>query len=175
MESERLGQGETLKAEGAEGRTESGRLSVREALEKYKSSGAKSEDSHYRGSEIQPIDLIVSRGLSFLEGEIIASICRWRKKGGKADLRKALGYIQLLIDLPDGDPIGALQPTSQEPVPSQEPCPWFYLVGESGATVYCGSVQAESQETAREKFSRKHGGAGGLNITTCRGPLDSAQ
>lgn len=174
MESERFGQGETLKAEEAEGRN-GGPFSVREALEKYKSSGAKSDDSHYRGSEIQPIDLIVSRGLSFLEGEIIASVCRWRKKGGKADLRKALGYIQLLLDLPDEDedPIGTLQPTSQEP--SQEPCPWFYLVGESGATVYCGSVQAESQETAREKFSRKHGGAGGLNITTCRGPLDSAQ
>lgn len=70
-----------------------------EALEKFKSSGSKSDDSHYQGSPIQPIDLIVSAKLPFLEGEVVAVMCRWRKKGGVKDLKKALGYVQLLIDL----------------------------------------------------------------------------
>lgn len=69
------------------------------ALEKFKSVGSKSGDSHYTGSSIQPIDLIVSAKLPFLEGEIVAVMCRWRKKGGIKDLKKALGYVQLLIDL----------------------------------------------------------------------------
>lgn len=74
-------------------------LTELEALTKFKLVGSKSDDSHYTGFSIQPIDLIVSAKLPFLEGEVVAVMCRWKKKGGIKDLKKALGYVQLLIDL----------------------------------------------------------------------------
>ena len=51
---------------------------------------------HYVG-KAEPLDLIVGRDLNFCEGSIIKYVCRWRKKGGLEDLKKAEVYIQRLI------------------------------------------------------------------------------
>ena len=47
--------------------------------------------------QVQPIDLIEAQGLDFTEGCIIKYICRYRRKGGRQDLLKALWYIQRLL------------------------------------------------------------------------------
>ena len=53
---------------------------------------------HYSQFEIEPFDFIHKNGLGFAEGNVIKYVCRWREKNGVEDLRKAIRYIELLID-----------------------------------------------------------------------------
>lgn len=56
---------------------------------------------HYKGYDYQPLDLIENLNLSFAEGCILKYVIRFRDKGGKEDLLKALDYArrELLKDL----------------------------------------------------------------------------
>jgi len=64
--------------------------------------------NHYKDKGIQPIIYIHANNLGFCEGNVVKYVTRWRDKGGKADLEKAIHYLQLLIQLeteqsrPDG-------------------------------------------------------------------------
>ncbi len=53
---------------------------------------------YYKGYEIQPIDYIMKNNLGFCEGNVVKYISRWNKKGGAEDLRKAIRYIEILLD-----------------------------------------------------------------------------
>ena len=55
--------------------------------------------SHYKDSNIQPIEYIVANNLPFIEGNVVKYITRWRAKGGLKDLQKVKHYIDLLIEL----------------------------------------------------------------------------
>ena len=57
---------------------------------------------HYKRMAIQPWDFITANGIDFLEGSAIAYLCRWKTKGGLADLRKAIHCIQKLIEVNHG-------------------------------------------------------------------------
>ena len=52
---------------------------------------------HYRKGKIQPWDFITSQGMSFLEGNIIKYVTRYKHKGGAEDLKKARTYLDKLI------------------------------------------------------------------------------
>ncbi len=54
---------------------------------------------HYRAKGIQPIEYIHANNLGFCEGNVVKYVTRWRDKGGEADLRKAIHYLELLIQL----------------------------------------------------------------------------
>lgn len=64
--------------------------------------------NHYKDKGIQPIVYIHANNLGFCEGNVVKYVTRWREKGGEADLRKAIHYLELLIQLettpsqPDG-------------------------------------------------------------------------
>lgn len=49
---------------------------------------------HYKGYDYQPLDLIENLNLSFAEGWILKYVIRFRDKGGKDDLLKALDYVK---------------------------------------------------------------------------------
>ena len=51
---------------------------------------------HY-DMKIQPVDFIVANNISFIEGNIIKYICRYKEKGGIGDLNKARHYLDMLI------------------------------------------------------------------------------
>lgn len=53
---------------------------------------------HYARYNIQPIDFIIDNNLDWCEANVVKYITRWRDKNGLEDLRKAMHYIQLLID-----------------------------------------------------------------------------
>jgi hypothetical protein len=53
---------------------------------------------HYMDKAIQPIDYILSNGLNFCEGNVVKYITRWKDKNGIADLKKAIHYIEFLIE-----------------------------------------------------------------------------
>lgn len=55
--------------------------------------------SHYKDCGIQPIEYIHANGLNYFEGNSIKYITRHRKKNGKADLLKAIHYLELMIEL----------------------------------------------------------------------------
>lgn len=55
--------------------------------------------NHYKDMVIQPAEFITRNGIGFLEGCVIKRMCRWRKKDGLKDLRKAIHEIELLIEM----------------------------------------------------------------------------
>ena len=54
--------------------------------------------THYKTS-IQPWDAILDWELGFLDGCAVKYLARWRKKGGLDDLRKAVHFIEKLIEV----------------------------------------------------------------------------
>lgn len=55
--------------------------------------------THYKGFVIQPVEFIHKNKIGFCEGSSIKYLCRWRDKGGVADLEKAKHFIDLLIEM----------------------------------------------------------------------------
>jgi len=53
---------------------------------------------YYRKGGIQPIEYITSNDLSFIEGNVIKYVTRWKNKNGLEDLTKARHYLDLLIE-----------------------------------------------------------------------------
>lgn len=54
--------------------------------------------SHYK-LKIQPIEFIVKNNIPYIEGNVIKYVVRWKNKNGVDDLKKAIHYLELLIDL----------------------------------------------------------------------------
>lgn len=54
---------------------------------------------HYKNQGIQPVEYIHANKLNFFEGNAVKYITRHRTKGGKADLEKAIHYIELIMEL----------------------------------------------------------------------------
>lgn len=61
----------------------------------HSSSGSK--PTHYSGMTVDVIDFCLRNGIPYPEGNVIKYVCRWRKKGGIADLEKARDYLDRLI------------------------------------------------------------------------------
>ena len=54
--------------------------------------------SHYKSMKIQPSKFINDNKLLFAEGNAIKYICRHAHKGGREDLKKAIHYIEMIIE-----------------------------------------------------------------------------
>lgn len=54
--------------------------------------------NHYKEMAIQPIDYILSNNLSWCEGNAIKYITRHKLKGQRADIEKAIHYLQILLE-----------------------------------------------------------------------------
>ena len=54
--------------------------------------------THYKDLNIQPIEYILQNDLGYCEGNVIKYVSRWKNKGGVDDLRKAIHYLELLIE-----------------------------------------------------------------------------
>lgn len=55
--------------------------------------------NHYKDMTIQPVEFIVANKLGFLEGNIIKYVCRHHAKNKAQDIKKAIHYCQLLLEL----------------------------------------------------------------------------
>ena len=58
---------------------------------------------HYRSMAIQPVTYIESNGLDFLAGNVVKYVSRHKNKNGAADVRKAIHYCQLILELQYGE------------------------------------------------------------------------
>lgn len=54
---------------------------------------------HYKIKSIQPWDFIAANKIGFFEGNAIKYVTRWRDKGGIDDIRKAIHYLEKLIEV----------------------------------------------------------------------------
>ena len=54
---------------------------------------------HYKKLKIQPIEFIHANELDFLQGNVVKYITRHKDENGAADVRKALHYCQLILEL----------------------------------------------------------------------------
>tara|TARA_B100000809_G_scaffold232662_1_gene248784 strand:+ start:1419 stop:1658 length:240 start_codon:yes stop_codon:yes gene_type:complete len=54
---------------------------------------------YYKKGKIEVTDFIIDQQLSFIEGNIIKYIIRYKDKSGIQDLRKCRWYIERLIEL----------------------------------------------------------------------------
>ena len=59
--------------------------------------------SHYKDMEIQPIDFITKNNLSYIQGNVIKYVCRYKNKNGLEDLEKAKHYLEMLIENEKGE------------------------------------------------------------------------
>lgn len=57
---------------------------------------------HYK-LPIQPIEYIYKNKLGFLEGNVIKYITRHKDKNGAEDIKKAIHYCQLLLEIEYGE------------------------------------------------------------------------
>jgi hypothetical protein len=62
--------------------------------------------NHYRDLKIQPAYFCHVNNIPYLEATAIKYLCRWRKKNGIEDLRKAKHFIDLLIEFENADTQG---------------------------------------------------------------------
>lgn len=55
--------------------------------------------NHYKHFQIQPAEFCHRNSIPYLEATAIKYLCRWRHKGGFADLDKAIHFIEILKEL----------------------------------------------------------------------------
>lgn len=55
--------------------------------------------THYKDKGIQPIVYIHANNLGFCEGNVVKYVTRHKDKNGRADIEKAIHYLELLLEL----------------------------------------------------------------------------
>lgn len=58
--------------------------------------------SHYMNMKIQPVEFIVANNIDFLEANVIKYVCRHESKNREQDIRKAIHYCELILQLKYG-------------------------------------------------------------------------
>jgi hypothetical protein len=59
--------------------------------------------NHYKGCKIQPVEYIQANELDYLQGNVIKYVTRHKLKNGKADIEKAIHYLELILELQYGE------------------------------------------------------------------------
>lgn len=72
-------------------------------LNKVPALGRQEGGSHYRDFVIQPVEFCHVNNIPYIEATAIKYLCRWRKKNGLEDLKKAKHFIEILIELESKD------------------------------------------------------------------------
>ena len=78
---------------------------ITETTEKQETEAATNKQvggSHYQ-LPIQPIEYILANGLGYCEANVVKYVSRWRNKGGVQDLKKAIHYLEMLIEQEEKD------------------------------------------------------------------------
>ena len=64
----------------------------------YSSLGEQVGGKHYRNMKIQPAEFINENKLLFAEGNAIKYICRHSVKGKEEDIKKAIHYLEMILE-----------------------------------------------------------------------------
>lgn len=71
-----------------------------------KASETQEGGSHYKNMFCQPAEFNQKNKVGYIEGNVIKYVCRHRSKNGAEDIRKAIHYLNLLLEweYPDDKP-----------------------------------------------------------------------
>lgn len=58
---------------------------------------------HYQGFVIQPAEFIIKNKLPFAEGNVIKYTLRHTKKNGAEDIKKAIHYLKMILEMQYGE------------------------------------------------------------------------
>lgn len=58
--------------------------------------------SHYKGKGIQPVEYIKSNDLDYFQGNVVKYVTRHKDKGGKEDIKKAIHYLEMILEFEYG-------------------------------------------------------------------------
>ena len=61
------------------------------------------DGNHYKKMKIQVVEFCHANNIPFMEGAAIKYLCRWKDKDGLRDLEKAKHFIEMLIELENGN------------------------------------------------------------------------
>ena len=64
----------------------------------YDSLGKQVGGKHYKNMKIQPAEFINENKLPFAEGNAIKYICRHSTKGKEEDVKKAIHYLEMILE-----------------------------------------------------------------------------
>lgn len=54
---------------------------------------------HYKSMAIQPVEFITANNIGYMEGSVIKYVSRHRAKNGAEDIKKAIHFLQLILEL----------------------------------------------------------------------------
>tara|TARA_R110000803_G_scaffold19688_1_gene51351 strand:+ start:2619 stop:2822 length:204 start_codon:yes stop_codon:yes gene_type:complete len=54
--------------------------------------------NHYSKLKIQPTQYIIENKLGYIEGNVIKYVTRHKDKNGKEDIKKAIHYLEMLLE-----------------------------------------------------------------------------
>lgn len=54
---------------------------------------------HYKHLSIQPVEFCQRNNLDYCEANVVKYVCRHHNKDGAADIRKAIHYLELLLEI----------------------------------------------------------------------------
>lgn len=57
----------------------------------------------YKGHNIQPWDVVNIFNLDYFTGVAVVYLLRWRRKGGRQDIEKAIHTLEKLLELDEGE------------------------------------------------------------------------
>ena len=69
----------------------------------YKSLDKQVQGNHYQDFKIQPAEFINQNRLLFAEGNAIKYICRHSRKGKQYDIKKAIHYLEMILERDYGE------------------------------------------------------------------------
>lgn len=70
--------------------------------------------NHYKDLAIQPVEYITRNNISYLEGNVIKYITRHAAKGGAEDVRKAIHYCELILEMRYPVPLPTMSPEQSD-------------------------------------------------------------
>lgn len=59
---------------------------------------------HYKKLGIQPVEYIQANNLDFFQGNVVKYVTRHKDKKGAEDIRKAIHYLQMILEMQYGEP-----------------------------------------------------------------------
>lgn len=77
-------------------------LKIEQDKPRFSANSKQVAGSHYSDKSIQPWDFIYANNLGYFEGNCVKYVSRWKDKGGIEDLKKAIHYLEKLIELEQG-------------------------------------------------------------------------
>jgi hypothetical protein len=59
--------------------------------------------THYKAMKIQPLEYIHANNIPYCEANVIKYVSRHRDKNGAQDIRKAIHYLELILQMQYGE------------------------------------------------------------------------